>query len=145
MTHLEIVEAVTKWLKIREDNGKDVPKSSHMFFVDADHSSLLHRLLDGKEPFPEPPPLALSRPWYSLIEEGKGTAYEAWKDTLLSDTPQLMVNQFPWDIVEELGDGAYIVTPIEGRGPIGSKWHVYPTGEMFGGSPMYKIERMDSE
>lgn len=32
--------------------------------VDVDHSSLLNRLLDGKPPLPEPPPLSHAYPVY---------------------------------------------------------------------------------
>jgi hypothetical protein len=42
--------------------------------ADVDHSELLQRLLDGKEPLPAPPPLCSSYPWYDLIERGYALA-----------------------------------------------------------------------
>ena len=66
-----VVKAVLDWLRIR---GKEMPDYNADWLVslevDADHSALLSRLLDGKEPLEHKPPLYMSYPWYSLITEG---------------------------------------------------------------------------
>lgn len=72
-----LVTAVCTWLECRtyeyalmdrapEDTW---PKSWQSFFVDADHSALLARLLEGKQPLPHPPPKFYSRPFYALFDE----------------------------------------------------------------------------
>ena len=53
-----------RWLRIRADNGKPFPESLGQLEVDIDHSALLRRLLSGKEPLPQPPPLKHSYPDY---------------------------------------------------------------------------------
>ena len=67
-----IVKAVLDWIIIRareEDPDFNAPWVQSLE-VDADHSALLSRLLDGKEPTEHRPPLAYSYPWYSLIDNG---------------------------------------------------------------------------
>ena len=45
------------------DRWKDIPQIGALI-PDADHSALLWRLLEGKEPLPEPPPLKHAYPDY---------------------------------------------------------------------------------
>lgn len=66
---------VARWLRIKfhwegsnfgtngGDRWKDVPQVGALV-PDADHSALLWRLLSGKEPLPEPPPLDHAYPVY---------------------------------------------------------------------------------
>ncbi len=42
--------------------------------IDAQHSALLPRLLSGKKPLPEPPPLRHSYPDYAAVEEARHDA-----------------------------------------------------------------------
>ena len=55
------------------------------------HSSLIQRLLAGKPPLPNPPPTTFSRPWYGLIENGKGDVLKlhVWEH----DPTKVMINQ----------------------------------------------------
>lgn len=77
----QLVSAVCSWLECRtyeyalldRDPEDTWPRSWYSFFVDADHSSLLARLLSGKQPLPHPPPKFYSRPFYALFDEGMVT------------------------------------------------------------------------
>lgn len=51
--------AVGRWIAIKERETGQKPTPA-----DADHSALLFRLLRGREPFPEPPPLLNAYPAY---------------------------------------------------------------------------------
>ena len=65
------IQAVLDWLTIR--GNEEVEYSAAWLSslqADADHSSLLTRLLEGKETLEHKPPLYMSYPWYSLIENG---------------------------------------------------------------------------
>lgn len=63
---IRVLGCVKRWLDIKNRNRGDMITSA-----DVDHSALLNRLLDGKEPLPEPPPLMNSYPDYNAVE---GTA-----------------------------------------------------------------------
>jgi hypothetical protein len=69
------VEHVLTWLRVRFEacrpggpEGK-YPNTVGRLVTDAQHSALLRRLRSGKEPFPYPPPVRYSRPWYAIMEE----------------------------------------------------------------------------
>ena len=62
--HQWVIGCLLRWLEIRTENGKPFPQSAAQLSVDIDHSSLLSRLLSGKEPLPEPPPLRYGYPDY---------------------------------------------------------------------------------
>jgi len=99
-TQQATLDAVKLWLKIR---GK--PDDAQLC-ADIDHSALLARLLDGKEPLPAPPPRAFSYPWYDLIESGKGDAMEVWRHPPNADT--ISINQSgQWAVIEARDDGSY--------------------------------------
>lgn len=69
-------QQVARWLSIKFEHErtnlqageKKWPRSPvsyvHQLIPDADHSALLWRLLEGKEPLPEPPPLENAYPVY---------------------------------------------------------------------------------
>jgi hypothetical protein len=81
--------------------------------IDIEHSALLQRLLQGKEPLPHPPPLACAYPWYELIESGAGTAFDVqeWPHPEEGGTPRLLINQSAqWRILEKVGAQEWIVT-----------------------------------
>lgn len=62
---------VATWFEIRRtwDRGY-VTLTYGQLAADALHSALLHRLLEGKDPLPEPPPLRGGYPDYGAVEEG---------------------------------------------------------------------------
>lgn len=102
------VLAVAEWLRVRAEARGD--KAGRLLAasleVNADHSALLERLLEGRQPLPEPPPRAYSYPWYSLIEDGQGYAMEVWRrddiDAIVG-MPSVVVEQSRWDLVSENG------------------------------------------
>lgn len=76
-THEQIdfaIDCYKKYYRIREDNGYNSPRD-----VDIDHSSLLRRLLSGKEPLPKPPPKRYSYPSYDLGEGKPVKISELWE------------------------------------------------------------------
>ncbi len=100
------------WLEIRERCGQDGGDALQLR-CDADHSSLLRRLLKGKEPLPEPPPLAMSYPWYELIDEGRAEAFEVYlvgEDHGLFPAGTLIIEQSAWTVLETLGPDSWVAT-----------------------------------
>ncbi len=96
--------AVGQWINLHTRHLGRPPTD-----VDADHSSLLFRLLEGKEPLPQPPPRAYSYPWYSLVETGGPELCEAYPhfDDYMKmghERPFAVVNQSLWKIVGKDGD-----------------------------------------
>jgi hypothetical protein len=75
--------AVGRWLRIRAAHetrlaagyayylrdGVTVQQLFTQLAADAEHSALLIRLFEGKEPLPSPPPLQHSYPDYDAVEE----------------------------------------------------------------------------
>ena len=59
-----IINCLIRWLAIREAHGQPMPLFAVNLAADVDHSSLLRRLLSGKEPFPLPPILTDGYPDY---------------------------------------------------------------------------------
>lgn len=68
-----IISIIARWLYIREfhesPSGTPWAQYDHGFAMrqmraDVDHSALLRRLLEGKEPLDEPPPKLYSYPVY---------------------------------------------------------------------------------
>lgn len=99
-----------RWLRIRERSGHPVP-TSYAELVDAiGHSALLPRLLAGKTPLRVPPPRSFGQPWYSLIETGMAEGCDVRP---LMDrpgaTPRVSVNEWAWEIVEEIGEGRLLI------------------------------------
>jgi len=127
----DTINAVKRWLAIRGKPGDS------QIAADIDHSALLKRLLAGQEPLPQPPPRALSSPWYDLIETGHGTAMDVVEYTT---TPgMLSVNQSgQWKIVEKRADGSYVARCTTNN-------HVFTitlVGERYGHS-MWELQRVD--
>lgn len=67
-----------RWIRVRLEHevcgkGRVIDKMSEQDWVqlmaDIEHSPLLLRLLSGKDPLPEPPPLAHGYPNYKAVEE----------------------------------------------------------------------------
>lgn len=131
------IDILTRWLQIRTENGYDMPRDISHFKITCLKSALLHRMLEGKEPFPIPPPRAFSYPWYDLIENGIAHPYEVWAaddeiSFVLTDYPALVIDQSPWKILEKLEEDSWIITyqygPDEDRKFAEDKWHVYCVG-----------------
>lgn len=73
-----VLQALYKWIDIREKVGQGYPRSASGLRCDLDHSALFQRLLADEKVLPEPPPRAYSYPWYSLLEGGIGYPHEVW-------------------------------------------------------------------
>lgn len=117
------IQCIVDWLHIREKQGHEFPASVKEFEKEIDHSGLLHRLLEGRGPLPDPPPLSFGYPWYSLIDEGGSEIRDVWEADAMAQkvvgAPALFINQFPWSILEKQKD-VYIVT----YGNKNTKWKV---------------------
>lgn len=129
---LSEIQALLKTLQIRVENGFSFPESLEELNLVIQKSSLLGRLLDGKEPLPAPPPKSFSHPWYSLIEDGFASPFEVWKyipDDDFLET-EIIINHTGWKLIEELNKNDYIVSYYTGNGDnrklSDTKWHVYP-------------------
>ena len=107
---LRAVRAFCQWLDMREEYG--FTRSSG---VDAEHSPLLRRLLEGIEPFQEPPPRAHSYPWYNLVEKGYDWAHEVWAPTsgsavsVVLGHPAVVIDQERWAIIDTVDETTWIV------------------------------------
>lgn len=62
----------SRWLRLKEEHERDFGRGEKRWYPgelrrhipDVDHSALLFRLLRGREPLPEPPPLENGYPVY---------------------------------------------------------------------------------
>jgi len=104
----EIKEALTIWFQLANEAGYN-PGSNLMCNID--HSSLLHRLLNGGPVFKKAPPTAYSYPWVDLIKHGKDNV-RAFRRNLRTDCsfnpgPWLHLEQNLWKIIEE-GENWYV-------------------------------------
>ena len=110
-----VLRALVRWLEIRRCWG---PSHQHplltrtlevltdpQLLADIDHSDLLPRLLAGYEPLPIPPPTSYGYPWWELVENGVGVSHDVWEVG-----PDLVIDQYPWRILERVSDGEFIVT-----------------------------------
>lgn len=149
----EAVEALFKTLQIREENGYDFPRDINHLMISIRKSALFHRLMEGKEPLPVPPPKSYSYPWYALIEDGYGYPSEVWKDKHnMFGHPAVGIDQSIWKLEEELGDDDFVVRYLYGKDfkESETRWHVYCIGcrypKMSDESSfnyLWKIERID--
>lgn len=149
------VEILFKVLEIREENGYDFPRDLNHLKISIYKSALFHRMMEGKDPLPVPPPRSYSYPWYSLIEDGYGFPYEVWKEEQMFGFPAIGIDQSIWKLEEELGDKDYIVRYFYGKANKETKesdtrWHVYCIGcrvpqstQLSSSNFLWKIERID--
>jgi len=115
----EVLEKVKQWLRVRiEHQGapQEVKDVWQQLTADIDHSSLLERLLDGKEPLEVPPPLAFSYPWYDLVENGsveggfEVAIYPEGVPSIQLQFPAANIAQGIWHIIETVEeDKEYVV------------------------------------
>lgn len=109
------IEILLRWLEIKKIYSSDFPNSLETLRINIDKSSLLERMLSGKDPLPIPPPKHYSYPWYSLIEIGSTTLSvhdfffpETWQKKLF-DYDFVMIAQNNWEILS-CEDDKYTVT-----------------------------------
>lgn len=105
------MDAFFRWLEIREANGLFLTNAQQLK-IDADHSSLLRRLVEDGEVFPEPPPRSYSYPWCELIREGKAEPFEvSYGPDLIVGPDALVIEQCgEWRILERLGEESFITS-----------------------------------
>ncbi|QVL30641.1 hypothetical protein KIH39_17505 [Telmatocola sphagniphila] len=102
------IQCFFRWIEIRAENGHAVPSFLVGLEEDVKHSSLLRRLISGKEPLPEAPPESFGQPWYELIENGRAiaTEVEPWE---WAPEKKLTINKGVWTIVEKINEADYLV------------------------------------
>lgn len=119
------------WLKVREVQTGRFPSCTDDLLLQMHKSALLQRMMEGKQPLPEPPPLSFSYPWYSLLEEGVGYPQEVFKTEgfetdLFGEV--IIINQFSWNLMEEVAPDNWVVNYNFGADRefvSRDKWHVY--------------------
>jgi hypothetical protein len=103
------VVCVLRWLAIREDNNIPPPGRFHHLEDDVVHSSLLRRLIEGKEPLPEAPPESFGQPWYELMEKGFARNLRV-SELRWGRGSHLIINHGLWQVVREESPESCIVT-----------------------------------
>jgi hypothetical protein len=104
-------DAFFRWLEIREANGIFLTTSEQLK-IDADHSSLLSRLVGDGDVFPEAPPRSYSYPWCDLIRIGKAFPFEvSIGPDLIAGPDALVIEQCAeWRVLERLGGESVIAS-----------------------------------
>jgi hypothetical protein len=122
------IQCFFRWIELRAMNGHAVPSFLLGLEEDVKHSSLLRRLIDGKEPFPLAPPESYKQPWYELMENGQAIAREVapWP---WDAHHKLEINKGIWTILKRFSDVEYIVAYRETQVPYhliraGQNWHI---------------------
>lgn len=137
------IQAIAQWMRIRLENGQCEIRDARDFEIQADHSlrgGLLGRILiEGKEPLPHPPPVAFSRPWYSLIEKGK-TVLDGDFVSPGIGKDKLTICQSQWTILHRVGENYIVVwhPDKKGESPWG-RWKVEKVPEG------WKVSKMRAE
>jgi hypothetical protein len=151
----QTISCFHKWLSIREENDIPFPNNLLKLRIDMDHSALLRRLLEGKEPLPIPPPRAFSYPWYELIDYGCSEPNEVWEpNASLHSYPCLVIDQFSgWKILDKVSETEWIITYRYGQNQdkwAEGRWRVYQIGSRIPQQPkkvssnfLWKIEKID--
>lgn len=105
MTIDEQVTAVSLWIRICEEHGGHNPTSA-----DADHSSLLRRLLSGEQAFSFVPPRRYSYPDYRLAAGEPVKIGECFKPSAPLFEPDVwIVDQARYRLIEHRGDGSLLL------------------------------------
>lgn len=71
-----ILDCIKKWLEIREKYHSNFLSTPSQLRADIDHSALLRRLISGRAPLPDPPPLKWSYPVYPDMDQIFGVEKE---------------------------------------------------------------------
>lgn len=99
----ETAKAVIRWLQVRREfeRGDVLEQPVQGLMTDIYHSALIERLLAGKDPLPQPPPLSFGYPWHDLIDLGRG------KPTEVHDGGRdvVWIDQFPWRVLRRRENG----------------------------------------
>ena len=103
--HRHAVKCFLQWLHIREQNGQPLPGSSFQLSLDAWHSALLQRLLEGLPAYPVAPPLTEGEPWYELFESGSAICSDV---TFAEDGHTAYIQGSPWQIVSQRDDACLV-------------------------------------
>lgn len=124
MTISKDLDALVKWLEIREKNGYEFPSSLMQLICDMEHSALLQRLLNGKQPTEERPPKSFSYPNYGLVDTGISYPMTVFEDNHLGET-SIVIDQSPWTLIEKLEEDSYVVQYEDNK----QLYKVYCTGK----------------
>lgn len=92
-----VYRCLTEWNNVARDAGYSTGIDSVL--ANIDHSALLHRLLEGKEIYPSPPPRAFSYPWYALLEGKAGDHNEVHFHPNHDGREVVVINQAVWEFV----------------------------------------------
>lgn len=87
-----VIRRIAKWVQVLEDH-ETLPNSA-----DVTHSSLLYRLLSGKEPLPVAPPRSFSRPNYAL---GEGMKVRVGTRFVPYDNSYIVLDQSQYEYADE--------------------------------------------
>lgn len=103
------LQALFKWIDVREKVGHGYPRSASGLQCDLDHSALFQRLLADEPILPEPPPRAYSSPWYSLLDKGEAHPHEVWfaKDkgvTIWGPNTVIIEQSSAWRVLETISE-----------------------------------------
>ena len=107
------VMCVLRWLAIRESNSIPPPGRFHHLEDDISHSALLRRLIDGKDPLPDPPPESFGQPWYELVEIGT-SANVSVSEIDWGRGTHLIINQALWKVIRQENEDSCLVTHRRG-------------------------------
>lgn len=99
------IKILLEWLEIKKTYSSDFPTSLENLKLNIMKSSLLKRMLEGKEPLHLPPPTSYSHPWYSLIEDGSSVIRfeefffpEGWQKEFYN-YEYVMIRQTAWEVL----------------------------------------------
>jgi hypothetical protein len=110
------IMCLLRWIAIREENGHPVPPYLSAMEGDLFHSPLLRRLIEGKDPLPQPPPESCGEPWYELVETGRGIASDVrpWR---WAPDEKIAIDNGIWTILEKCSETEYVVAYRSGGEP----------------------------
>lgn len=120
----EVISIFLRWMEICQENNRSSVKDIDLNHLrnDVDHSSLLRRMLEGKEPLPKAPPKAFSSPIYNLADTGRYIPFgvKFYPEGLMGiDIPSVVIDQSIWNIIEKNSDEYYV---IEWPKDVGSRY-----------------------
>lgn len=141
----QVIEAISTWVDVAEKWGTTIRGGIGMM-VDADHSALLHRILEGKKVHDVPPPVAFSYPNYALLDDGVWYVEAVESDGFASMADggiPILIDQSIWKGLERLPNG-WIARYRMGRGDRkrwSKKYSIVKHGDNNGmmGNQVYKI------
>lgn len=103
-----MLRSIQKWLEVCEANGK--PISPQQFYTAAVHSSLLRRIMSGKDPLPHPPPIYFSQPAYELVEQGRGVVNMFLFKSPDGDIRPVVGQSLGWNLDAVNEDGSIVIS-----------------------------------